>query len=339
MKKLLLLFVIFILTLSCKKNEAVKEYRIMAKNVAYDIVDKDINFNDSSEYIIVLGDLQEYTNNYNNFLYYKRTLEWIYSQKQHGLNIKCILQVGDITSNNTNEQFKIFYDVTKKVAYEIPFISCIGNHDYTWGKNSKILDRNSTLFSKYAYFPLLDEYIIEQFEENKIDNVIYRNYIYSDPYYILSLEFGPRKEVIEWANKIVSSNKTYNFILLTHEFLTSKGERIDNKSSAEEQIINSTYSTPEEIWNKLIYENDNISFVLCGHNGFSSYLMSENKLGRAIPQILFNLQYLKNGGNGLIQVYQFPQKSDSVNVFIYNTVTMDTIRNEKAKKFSFKYKY
>lgn len=81
------------------------------------------------------------------------------------------------------------------------------------------------------------------------------------------------------------------FILMTHEWLSAQGIRLNAGTHAQLQFEGySSYSTPEEIWNLLVKDNDNIVCVLCGHEkNFSCCYVSENNCGRKVPQIMFNL--------------------------------------------------
>lgn len=124
---------------------------------------------------------------------------------------------------------------------------------------------------------------------------------------------------------------------MTHEFLTGKGERISSSSYTSQQLKNTTWNSPEQVWQQLVKDNDNIFCVLCGHNGFFTYLMSDNASDRSVPQILFNLQYLENGGDGWVQLWEFPQNSDSVNVILYNTLRREW--KSDIGKLKLRYKY
>ena len=283
------------------------------------LLNQDANLNENSEYMVVIGDIQEYTSRYDS--YYMATMNWIISQRVMGANIKCILQTGDITYGNSKGEYATFNKYTLPIVQYLPYIACIGNHDYTWDSEAKINGRYQTLFSDYYSQILPDSLIAAQFEEGRMENIVVKNEIKDDPYYILVLEFGPRKEIVDWANNYVKQHPDIKFILLTHEYLTAKGVLISSESAAERQFINTTWSSPEQLWENLVQDNDNIVCVLCGHNGFSAQLFSENTTGRLVPQILFNLQYQENGGNGLIQLWEFPQDSDSVNIGIYNTIS------------------
>ena len=331
---ILLLTGLFAVFISCKSHEVVCEAEPLA------LLALDDNFDMTSEYIVVIGDIQEYTANPDLMPYYEATVQWIYSQYMQGMDIKCVLQVGDLTTGNQENCYQSFYNVTSMLAEEIPYVACIGNHDYAWDENGKIKDRDATFFSHYAAFPLMETAIVDRFEEGRIENVVVENYIDGYPYYILALEFGPREEVVNWANHYVRNHKSRKFILMTHEYLTQSGERISDKSDAEAQFLNTTYSTPEMLWEQLVKYNDNIAWVLCGHNGFYSHRMSMNAYGRDVLQVLFNLQYQRNGGDGMIQLWEFPQEQDTATVRIYNTINRQWLTEEnEVVELKFRYKY
>lgn len=296
------------------------------------------HFDTESEYIVLVGDIQEYT--YNEYLapYLDYTMRWLYLAKDMGVNIKSVLLTGDITSENTREEWDTFFGYAAPVARKLPFVSCIGNHDYAWNEVSEILDRNETLFSNYMTIYNAKAEVLARYEENRMENIVVKNRIFGEIYDILVLEFGPRSEVIEWANKYVSSNPDKKYILLTHEFLSSDGSIISVGSYAERQFRNTTKSSPKQLWDSLITCNDNIACVVCGHNGFSRLNHMKNDFGRDVPQILFNIQYQENGGNGMVEIWEMKQNSDSISVGIYNTISNEWI-DMPDTAFKFRYRY
>lgn len=182
---------------------------------------------------------------------------------------------------------------------ELLLIPSTGNHDYVWYKGGEIRDRNSSLFnSMQCLSSVRREQALLQFENEKLDNIVMPVKVGTDSINIIALEFGPRKEVVAWAGSIVRSKPNKKYLLMTHEWMSRAEKRIDKNSYAARQMPNISHSTPQEIWEKLVYPNDNILCVLCGHNGFCKYLYSTNQAGRKVGQILFNLQYQENGGDG-----------------------------------------
>ena len=162
------------------------------------------------------------------------------------------------------------------------------------------MDRYSTLFSEYHTFDMVTAQIEARFEPGRMENVIVRNIINGRRYDIISLEFGPRKEVVEWVKAHVQEHPERKYILMTHEHLTSKGELVTKGVYSVSQFRNTSVTTPKQLWENLISENDNIVCLVCGHNGFSAHLTTTNKSGRDVEQILFNLQYQANGGDGWV---------------------------------------
>lgn len=331
MSSIILLSILFLIC-SCNSQDEIMKLKLYQQSLS-----QDTNLNKESEYMVVIGDIQGYTRNDGNDRYYGITMNWINTQYFQGCKIKSVLQLGDITENNSKWQYELFHKYTLPVAQNIPYIACIGNHDYTWDKESRINDRKETLFTEYTSFGLTETLIVDRFEEDRMENVIVKNEIWGNLYYILSLEFRPRTEVLEWANRFVKKHPNHKFILMTHEFLTGKGERISSSSYTSQQLKNTTWNSPEQVWQQLVKDNDNIFCVLCGHNGFFTYLMSDNASDRSVPQILFNLQYLENGGDGWVQLWEFPQNSDSVNVILYNTLRREW--KSDIGKLKLRYKY
>ena len=57
-----------------------------------------------------------------------------------------------------------------------------------------------------------------------------------------------------------------------------------------------------------------------------------------VPQILFNLQYQDNGGDGLIQLWESPNNSNVVNISAYDTFNRDWFMTDSTS-FSFNFVY
>lgn len=316
-----------------------------------ELQDRDTNINFDSDYILIFGDLQEYTNDeWTAATFYRQSIEWISSQLHYGMKIPCILEVGDVTWNNWDYQWESFRVNTQDITSTVPYFVCTGNHDYDYDTKGKIPDRNSTMINQYCQFESTMEKIIAYYDPvgKSLENYVAQVYVNQKDVYLLVLEFGPRKEVLEWAIGYVRSNPDKRFILMTHEFLTAKGKRISTGSYAQAQFEGySSYSTPEQVWQKLVYPNNNIVCVLCGHNGFSAQLFSKNAAGREVPQILFNLQYYKDpsdssftsGCNWMIQLWEF-LPDGTVHCRVYNTHFRTWASTKTySTDFSFKFDY
>ena len=290
----------------------------------------------SNIYIVVFGDIQ-YLTNRSHVDIYKESLNWIDSEMKKGRHINCILHTGDVTENNKADQWDCFLEATTSIASQIPFISLIGNHDYTW-EGSHITDRNSTLINNYIKFPLTTQNIVASFEEGHMENIIVKNEIYGKRYDLLLLEFGPRPEVVKWAEDWVASHPDIRYILMNHEYL-EKGGGIRTKGlKCKSQLQNTNYLTPNELWEQLIKRYDNILCVLCGHvGGLYATTIDKNEYGRDVCQIQHNIQSSEFRYDNWLMIWDFPSASDSVSVSIVNAKTGQYYDNQKTL-FKFRYR-
>lgn len=292
---------------------------------------RDFNLSEDSEYFFILGDIQEYTINDSMMSYYDKTISWISSQREY-YDINAIIYTGDITESNEIYQWQNYYQHTASLADDLTVISCIGNHDYKWDDHNKITSRDSTHYTNYTRLLASQANIVSFYEKNRMENIIVKIEVNGIEFNIIILEFGPRKSVIEWANDFLSRHVTAKNIILTHEYLTRTGELVTSNITSEFQFSD-VFGTPLEIWKQLVAPH-NVLCVLCGHNGFHSVSFRENIRGVKVAQVLFNLQYQKNGGNGYIQIWEFPKNKREVYMTVYDTVNREYMI-KKAYLFSY----
>lgn len=296
----------------------------------------DVAIHPDSEYFVVLGDVQTYVYNAFNRPYLERSLEWIYDQHNFYHNFLCLLQDGDVTETNSAEEWEIFYSLTEELSRTLLTIPATGNHDYSWDYSSN--PRFSTRINDYLFNSLLESRIEDSFQPESMENIIVRNSIHGQRYDIIALEFAPRPEVLVWADSVVSSNPARKYFLMTHEFLYY-GKRIGWADSyANLQFCGYPACSPDQVWDRLVSKNDNIVAVLCGHNGFCEQLESPNDSGRMVPQILFNLQYQKNGGDTMVQLWEFPPTGDTCYVNVYHTYKRFFLTTPETN-YKFRYRY
>ena len=293
--------------------------------------------NPSSEYIAIFGDIQNYTSSNSDIKYYCTSVEWLLSNLRHGQHINCVLHTGDITWTNSPSSWKLFERETSALAKETLYLSAIGDHDYTWHDKIYISDRSDTHFNEYMCFPGTKSKLVAQFESNHFENVIVENQIWGERYDIISLEFGPREEVVAWANEYVSSHPDVKFILLNHEYLEAGGGIRTTNLKCVARIRNSSYTKPAQLWSRLIKDNDNIVCVICGHvGGLYALTLMENAFGREVPQIEHNIQGSAYRYDNWLMLWEFPQVGDSVS--IVNTGS-GVFYKDSRSLFTFRYRY
>ena len=149
---------------------------------------------------------------------------------------------------------------------------------------------------------------------------------------IVTLEFAPRDEAIEWVKELTSSKRFENHkvILLVHSWLNNRGERI-----AKEGYTLTPCNWAEAVWQKLVYPSKNISLVLCGHTGTapkigkdvlstdysptSSLRTDKAADGHEVVQMMFNSQqgdgdWNGNGGDCWLRILEFLPNGKTISV-------------------------
>ena len=115
---------------------------------------------------VLMPDIQTYTRLYPEIL--ECQTRWI---KEHADSITFVLQQGDMTENNIDEQWKVAASGMNILDNQVPYAFVMGNHDL--GNNSD--KRDSKLFNEY--FPYIKHSQMRHFggafEEGKMDNVWY----------------------------------------------------------------------------------------------------------------------------------------------------------------------
>lgn len=281
-------------------------------------------FDSRSDYIAVMGDVQSYVSRGRYVPYFRQTMSWLAEQKRLGANISSMLFTGDLTDDNSHAQWRIFRNCSSLASADIMTVTVSGNHDYDWNRKGDrydgIRDRRTCHLTQYASTPLLLENIEEAFTPDSIDNIVARQELDGRRVDIIALEFGVRPEVLARAARHVSSHPERRYIVLTHELLKKDGTFVQNSYSWSQFHDYSPYSTPQDVWEQLAYPNDNVIALVCGHNGFAAVNTEKvNAAGRAVPIVLFNLQYIVNGGNGVVQLWEFPRGTNDVVIRLVST--------------------
>lgn len=69
----------------------------------------------------------------------------------------------------------------------------------------------------------------------------------------------------------------------------------------------------------LKYPDSLVDLIAVAALSVSEFLETASCIGRMVPQIMFNLQYQENGGDTMVELWEFPQNSDTANVGVYHT--------------------
>jgi 3',5'-cyclic AMP phosphodiesterase CpdA len=276
--------------------------------------------------IVVLPDTQNYAWKHPQ-LFYDQT-RWIAGNADER-NIKYVLHVGDVVEHNNKTEWRIAQKAMAFLDGKIPYAIALGNHDM--GPKGSAKSRDS-LFGRH--FLVEDFRRWESFggvydkEPDRADNSYHRFRAAGRQWLVLALEFGPRDDVLRWANKVVSEHPESPVILITHAYLDRDGRRYDRALSGQHYPPHdyplardeAGLNSGEDIWRKLVSKHRNMVLVISGHVCVSARLTSRGVNGNLVHQILVDYQNQKRGGNGWLRVLDFSARGRAVRVRDYSPV-------------------
>ncbi len=265
--------------------------------------------------IVALPDTQNYKGPH--AAGYAAQTRWIVEQ-QAARRIACVLHLGDITNDNLPVQWENAVQSMKLLDGKVPYFMVPGNHDY--GKGGGAMDR-TTLFSQY--FPAADWKRHATFggfydkEPERVENSYHFFSAAGRKFIVLCLEFGPRKDVVRWANDVMAKHHHLEAILVTHVFTYSDNTRYDQKKYGPKQNWNphvyglakasqDDVTDGQELWDLLVSKHPNFIFTINGHvlNDGLGRLSTPAANGREVAQMLVNFQMKPQGGDGWLRVIE-----------------------------------
>jgi hypothetical protein len=156
----------------------------------------------------------------------------------------------------------------------VPYLLSVGNHDYR--AEGTVIVRDTLMND---YFPpekfARTSWFKGTFEPGHIEDSFAIVDAPGGPWLILSLEFGPRDAVLAWADAIAKRYSSLPAMVVTHAYLSADDTRYDHLSRPDQTWNPHRYvsgrsagdvNDGEEVWRKLVARNDNVMFVLCGHD-------------------------------------------------------------------------
>lgn len=271
--------------------------------------------------------------------------EWI-KENRKKLNIVMVAHVGDITQTEHDEEWKIADAAFKTLDNHVPYILCSGNHDMGYSPRHRKTSysresRFSSYFnpSRFTKNPLYDSHFgsnrnLHFRDEGKIENYYLFLKAGGMKFLILTLEFKPRDETLEWANKIVAQYPDHRTIIVTHGYLTRK---MGQRTGVDSYSVKGNSGT--SIWEKFISRHENIFMVLSGHD-MENLLTSKGKNGNTVHQVQADYWYWDlpeiKAGSGYLRIMTFRPDKNTIDVQTYSPV-MDRFLTRPKSKFSLDY--
>jgi hypothetical protein len=295
-------------------------------------------FGPDSFVLAVLPDTQYYSLLFPGI--YSAQTSWIVSNAK-ARNIPYVLHLGDIVNNNTAAEWAHAHESMALLHGLVPYALSTGNHDY--GPSGDASTRDTLLND---YFSFQQHAGMSTFggayESGKLDNTFHLFSAGGRDFIVVSLEWGPRDAVVDWANTIMDRHPDRDGILITHAYMNNNDRRYDWKDIGNPQDFDPhLYGTPggvndgEELWQKLVRRH-RFLMTLNGHvlGDGTGYLASVTDLGNTCHQILSNYQFRNLGGEGYMRLMEFLADGKTVRVYTYSPL-YDSYMIEADQKFTF----
>ncbi len=295
--------------------------------------------------IAILPDTQGYSQHHPRI--FMSQTNWIAGNKD---SIAFVLHLGDITNNNVDSQWTVAAKAMQVMDGKVPYAFVPGNHDV--GNNGKSDIRNTELFNKYFPYDKYsrNSYFGGVFENGKMENAYHLLNAGGYNWLVLTLEFGPRDKVLNWAAKVVEKYPRHKVIIVTHAYMYSDDTRMSpqrkhkwlpqdyglGKNTTADEMVNDG----EQIWDKLVSRYKNIMLVFSGHvlNDGTGKLVSEGMHGNKVYQMLSNYQYgvdsAVKGGNGYLRLVTLDPLKEKINVKTYSPF-INAYKTEPDQQFEF----
>jgi len=264
--------------------------------------------------------------------FYRQT-EWIRENKDR-LNIVMVAHVGDIVQTDYDPEWEIASEAFETLDGEVPYILCLGNHDMGYAPSSAATGRSAvsreTRFNEY-FGPTRFEPYAWYGGHRGTDNNNNNCCLFEAggmKFLMVSLEFKPTDDMLDWADGVVRRHRDRRCIVLTHSYLRGN-----------ERIARDDYEVSgnagQAIWEKFVSQHENIFMVLCGHTNVGR-LTSRGRHGNEVHQILSDYQGRHNGGSGYLRIMTFVPCENRIDVRTFSPVRSDYVTTEQDE-FSLDY--
>lgn len=295
--------------------------------------------------LVALPDTQHYLEG--NPQVFRRQAEWIAAHKASH-RILFVAHEGDITSNNSAKDWAEVRSIMNVLGEAgVPYSLAVGNKDL--GEGGKAQDRTTRIND---YFNAKD---YGNSKESGFCNAgcMENSWQMFDtpwgPHLLLSLEFGPRDEVVAWAGRVIAEHPRHRVIVVTHACVYHDGKLhgADPKQGANPKHYGIAQAggvnDGVDLWAKLLSRYPNVGLVLNGHatGPGAARIARTGEAGNAVHLLLANFQRGVNpdrgyGGGGFLRLLRFLPDGRTVEVKTYSP-WYDSWLTDDAQQFTIEF--
>lgn len=253
--------------------------------------------------------------------YIEGIFKWI-AENTEELNMLLSINIGDATQNASRYEWAIVRAAYEYLDGVLPYWFALGNHDYPVYQDGRGADiRDAFAFREYFN---IEERMSQAdfggtFEQDRLDNSYYFYTENGVNYMVLYLEYGPRDEVLVWADQVISAHPNHKVIIANHAYFKHYANGVEDgqaeylPADAKAQYgseVETTINDGLEIREKLVKKHSNIILVTSGHSQGSGifYRADEGEQGNVIFEVIADSSAMING---------FPSQYDLICLYIF----------------------
>ena len=256
----------------------------------------------------VLGDIQSLTCFYPDKLHY--IYDWL-AENVEQKKIKHVFGLGDITDDDTPEEWQLFLSQIEKLEGLVPYSLVRGNHDSVMN------------YRKYITWEQFGHTVSGSFDGETLLNTYQLLDVGQVKYLIINLDIGPTDRVLQWAEELIRQHSDRNVIITTHIYLYSDGTTLDSTDPMP-ALKYGGVNTGDTMWEKLFKKYENISLILSGHIPVEQMVVTKTQgdCGNTVTQMLIDPQStdIAYEGAGLVTMLYFSEDGKQVDVEYYSTI-------------------
>lgn len=267
---------------------------------------------------------------------FRTQIEWI-ARVKDSRQVEYVLHLGDITELNTMMEWSRARSLFKLLDGVVPYALAFGNHDGIYGALNQTQHGNSVFkTAEFAAWPTYGGV----FEANRMENTFHKFSAGGVDWLILSLEYGPRDLVLEWANAVAAQHPERKIVVITHAHVFWDNTLLGSSTNhvGVPSIQNKRQNDPPAVWDKFLRRHANITLVLNGHSSApgktAGQVIGMGDHGNRVFQFLSDYQFDGNGGGGCLRIVTFNPRQDSFEVATYSPF-FDRYQTNSNQQFAF----
>lgn len=256
----------------------------------------------------VVGDTQIVNHKYPNS--FPMIYDWILDNIEEK-NIKFVFGLGDITDKDADAEWTRAKTAITSLNGKVPYSIARGNHDSAAKLNATFpwSDYQNVMGGSYGGS------VINSYQTLTVGEV---------KYLMITLDFGPSDDVLEWAGNLCEQYSDHNVIISTHCYLYRDGTTLDQHDVCP-PLSRGGENNGDHIWHKFVSKHRNIVLVLSGHDPCDQIVVAQDKgrNGNTVTQMLIDPQGADNkidGGLGMVAMLYFSEDGRNVTVEYYSTI-------------------